>query len=290
MSGADLPVQATSFARARWVNPPPILETMQLGGGITLVRIAPDRPDPISWEATFDPSEDHVLVWRRGPRAPVETIIDGRRDAPDPRRMRNGFLIPAGAASRWVARAQRPSAALHVFVPPAHLSALADAEGYPRGAAGPAPRFGLDASAFGPLFDGLFDGWRSATLAPRVLLDHWAMLLAVSLLPRHTPPRGGTFDARSRVRLGEFLEANLHRDIGLAEMAATLGMTPGGFARSFRETAGETPHAHLMALRTARARRLMRDRRLTLADVALLSGFRNAAHLSAMLRRQPKGT
>ncbi|MFF4364823.1 AraC family transcriptional regulator [Streptomyces sp. NPDC001594] len=70
-----------------------------------------------------------------------------------------------------------------------------------------------------------------------------------------TPARIDRGDATSDTlrRAMDFIEANADRDIGLAEIAASIPLTPRAVQYAFRRHAGTTPLAHLRRVRLARA-------------------------------------
>ncbi|GAA0273755.1 hypothetical protein GCM10010302_09260 [Streptomyces polychromogenes] len=63
--------------------------------------------------------------------------------------------------------------------------------------------------------------------------------------------RDATSDTLRRAM--DFIEANADRDIGLAEIAASIPLTPRAVQYAFRRHAGTTPLAHLRRVRLARA-------------------------------------
>ncbi len=284
------PTGIAAFDAALWVNPPPRTRGLQLGSGVKLVQILPDSAAPKSWEAEIAPTVDHLVMWRRGARAPVDVRIADRRDPVSPHRRRNGFLVPAGAASRWVGRDMVPSVSLHLHLPAAWLADIAEESDLPGAAAQLSPRLGLPERRLAPLFAGLLAAWAEDTEPPRSTLEHWALLLGCALLPRPRARRPGALDAATLGRVRDFLSANLHRDIGLAEMAAIPDMPRRSFVAAFRAATGEAPHDHLARLRLERANALIASMPLPLADVALLAGFRDAGHLRTTLRRHGRGT
>ncbi|NKC33874.1 helix-turn-helix domain-containing protein [Falsiroseomonas selenitidurans] len=282
------PTGVAAFDALRWVNPPPKAEGAVLASGARLVLIRPVSPLAKSWEAEFPPSADHLLVWRRGARAPADVRIADRHDPARPDVRRNGYITPAGARSRWIGRNMVPSLALHLHLPPAWLARLAVESGLAEDAARLAPRLGLPERHLAPLFDGLLDTWREEGDPPRSALDHWVLMLGCALLPQPRARPGATLDAAALRRVQEFLRTSLHRDVGLAEMAAIPDMPARAFVAAFRAATGEAPHAHLARLRRARAEALLATTPLPPADVALLAGFRSAAHLHRALRRHPR--
>jgi AraC family transcriptional regulator len=86
-------------------------------------------------------------------------------------------------------------------------------------------------------------------------------------------------------RVTDFIEANLDRDLELAEIAQAVELSPYHFARSFKQTTGVTPIQFLMQRRIERAKQLLAGSELPLADVALSVGFKNQSHFSTLFRK-----
>jgi len=83
----------------------------------------------------------------------------------------------------------------------------------------------------------------------------------------------------------DFIEANLAQPIGLADVAASTGLTRMHFAAQFRSTTGYSPHAYLLRRRIEHAQMLLRSSALSVLDVALSCGFGSHAHFTTVFRR-----
>ena len=70
------------------------------------------------------------------------------------------------------------------------------------------------------------------------------------------------------------------------EVARQLGIHPVHFARSFGRWFGETPGGYVRRLRFERACHLLASNASSIAEIAVLSGFADHAHLCRMFRRQ----
>jgi AraC family transcriptional regulator len=81
------------------------------------------------------------------------------------------------------------------------------------------------------------------------------------------------------------MEARLAGDLRLDDLAREAGLSTSHFIRSFRESTGKTPYQFLLDWRVQRAQSLMRDSRISLTNVAKLSGFANQHHLARIFRR-----
>jgi len=84
--------------------------------------------------------------------------------------------------------------------------------------------------------------------------------------------RGGLSSSQMR-RATELLDANLSGDIALQQVAEACGLSVGHFARAFKETFGRPPYLWLTERRIDRARDLMTNSHLSIAEIATLCGF-----------------
>jgi len=85
----------------------------------------------------------------------------------------------------------------------------------------------------------------------------------------------------------DYIDANAHRPIGLADIAAACDRGPRALQLAFRRTADTTPWAYVRSVRLTRARRdLLRadPRRETVVAIALRWGFSNRSRFSAEYR------
>ncbi len=87
----------------------------------------------------------------------------------------------------------------------------------------------------------------------------------------------------SRVR--EYIRTNLARDIGLAEMADQLSLSPHYFSMRFKHALGVSPHHYVLRERIHEARRLLAAGRMSISEVALSLGFSDQSHFSQAFRK-----
>ena len=85
-------------------------------------------------------------------------------------------------------------------------------------------------------------------------------------------------------RARDYLHANLERDIGLEDLAQACGIDRFRLTRAFKAAFGLAPHAYLIQLRLARARRLLAQGQ-TPTEVAMALGFADQSHLGRWFRR-----
>lgn len=122
--------------------------------------------------------------------------------------------------------------------------------------------------------------------ASHAALDH-LVLAAARPLHRNAAmrPRGG-LSATARRRVVEWIEAHLHEDFTLADLAAQAALSEFHFARMFRVSMGVTPHAWVAQRRFARACECLKQTRLPLERIAAACGFAHASHLNRRLREE----
>jgi AraC-like DNA-binding protein len=82
----------------------------------------------------------------------------------------------------------------------------------------------------------------------------------------------------------EYLHANAQYDIGLDQLAAVTGVDRSRLTRAFKAAYGMAPHAYLVQLRLATARRLL-ARGKQPAAVAMELGFADQSHLGRWFMR-----
>lgn len=121
--------------------------------------------------------------------------------------------------------------------------------------------------------------------------DSLAAALAAHLVRKHggqetatRPSRGGLGGSRLRQVVRQ-MEEHLDEVLGLAQLAAVLDMNVYSFVRAFKQSTGVTPHQYVLALRIARARSLLADPSLSIADVALRCGFAGQSNFTTAFRR-----
>lgn len=83
----------------------------------------------------------------------------------------------------------------------------------------------------------------------------------------------------------DYVHDHLERNIGLADLAAVAHLSAYHFARLFKQTTGRTPHQFVIEKRVERARRLITEGRLTLAQVAAACGFTDQSGFTKHFKR-----
>ncbi len=81
-----------------------------------------------------------------------------------------------------------------------------------------------------------------------------------------------------------FCEENFARPLPVRLLAAQIFLSPGHFSELFARETGQSPAAYLRRLRLEKARVLLLESDLSVAQTAWQAGFKNAAHFSRSFR------
>jgi AraC family transcriptional regulator len=216
----------------------------------------------------------HRVYWEEGRQTPVCDLRAGDTCIHDLKRDPVSFL-------------EKPYHVLYFYLPRAALNAIADDAG--------APRIGdLDCKLAAAVDDATIAGLGGTILpalshpqqANRLFVDHVSLAVGVhvastygGMRPVLRPARGGLAPWQVR-RAQEILRANLDGSVPLKDVARECRLSVSHFSRGFRRTMGAAPHQWLLTRRIEVAKEKLRDRRLSLSDVALACGFADQSHLT----------
>jgi AraC family transcriptional regulator len=214
-----------------------------------------------------------------------DLFLDGRRCPP--------ARVVAGATCIydlrrdpvWVVR--DPCHAVMLYLPCAALNAVAHEAGQPRvGELRHQPGVGIEDPVVRHLLSALLPFTARPEEAPAMLLDNVALALGAHIAQVYGGmpavrgiPRGGLAPWQER-RAKELMSAALNEEIPLGRLAAECGLSVQHFARAFRQSTGTPPHRWLLKQRVDRAKTLLTDRGVSLADIAVSCGFADQSHFT----------
>jgi AraC family transcriptional regulator len=113
-------------------------------------------------------------------------------------------------------------------------------------------------------------------------LMHEVVVRHTSLLPSRSR---GVLGREMLRRIREYVIAHLDEPVDVATLAAIAGRSQFHFSRVFTRSVGISPYRYVVHLRLQRAVELIRDGRLSLAEIAARTGFADQSHLSRWVRR-----
>ena len=125
----------------------------------------------------------------------------------------------------------------------------------------------------------------------RLYAESLANVLAVHVLRNYTSagaePRRftGGLSGRTLRRVLSYIAENHEHELTLEDLAGEAAMSTFHFAREFKRATGTTPHQHLIRFRVERAKALLAESQLPLAEVGLRTGFSHQSHFTRLFRR-----
>lgn len=131
---------------------------------------------------------------------------------------------------------------------------------------------------------------RQRPLDPRYLESLAAVLAAH--VARHYADRAaaggaaaGGLAPHKLQRVGEFIAQHLDESLPVEELARVAHLSPFHFARTFKQSTGQSPHLYILMQRIERARLLLAGTEAPLAEVAADVGFRTQGHFTSVFHR-----
>lgn len=81
------------------------------------------------------------------------------------------------------------------------------------------------------------------------------------------------------------IEAHFNGNISMKTLAELCNMSPSAFSRAFKREQGVNFSEYIIRLRVEKGRDLLRDPRLSITEIAAMTGFNDASHFDRMFRR-----
>jgi AraC family transcriptional regulator len=118
-----------------------------------------------------------------------------------------------------------------------------------------------------------------------------ANALAVHLLRRYSTQghqtivcKGGLPQHKLRL-VTDYINDYLERELSLDELSMIAQLSPYYFSRAFKKSTGISPHQYVIKQRVERAKRLLLQEKMSLADIAIACGFSHQSHLNRHFKR-----
>ncbi|PKG39039.1 helix-turn-helix domain-containing protein [Psychromonas sp. Urea-02u-13] len=125
--------------------------------------------------------------------------------------------------------------------------------------------------------------------------DHLAMeqvtnTILVSMLQnmgitRTTAPIKGGLSPKVATLVCDFMQANFHRQIYLAELATLAQLSEYHFCRMFKQSHAQTPQAYLLAIRIEQVKLRLCAKLESVSEIALQCGFANQSHMGRYFKK-----
>ena len=141
------------------------------------------------------------------------------------------------------------------------------------------------------LYEGITRELAYPTPASKISIETFYQALLVRLLCTHSTLPANAARARHALapyrlrRVTDYVRENLAGDLDLASLANMAGLSRFHFSRAFRNATGMSPHVFVVRLRVEEAKRLLRSRRGSIAEVAEKCGFRDGSQFATAFRK-----
>jgi AraC family transcriptional regulator len=243
------------------------------------------------FHATESPVGHPFLIYHiSGPTRVTRQVASERRESAliGPRRI---CITPGSAETFW--RHSGHPEILQVYLRDAILrQACEEMHGGDGSAIEIVPRFAISDPLLEQLALAIITALEDGRTEDSLYIDTMARMIAVHLARRHStrmvrerPVAGDGLTRRRLKRLLAYIEEHLSDDLTLKRMAVETELSPFYLARVFKSEVGKSPHQYVLDRRIARARTLLSDTAIPIADVALATGFASQSHLSTWFRR-----
>ncbi|GAA1084064.1 helix-turn-helix transcriptional regulator [Tsukamurella spumae] len=245
-------------------------------GAVQVTFVRQELAASVEW--SVDSADHEVRVWRRGTAAAKEYEFASGASGRISSHAANVWVIPAGDSSVAVARDvacdfARITLSAHVF-----------------------RNTSLRASAGKPdrLLHHLVERIASTTartdLTGRLLHESLVSSARLHILDLYgeRPVEARSPGSPLRPEIEDRVLERLHTDdmgITLSSLADIAEMTPDEFGRAFARSFHTTPHQYVMNRRLEKARRLLANTTMPIADIGAATGFSSGSHFATTFKR-----
>jgi AraC family transcriptional regulator len=201
-------------------------------------------------------------------------------------------IVPAGTPARWEMHDKKDTSLL-MSLPLPMMDAIAEECGFNPQRVEIKNRFQIRDAQLENIGWAIKSEMELGSPSGRLYMDSLAASAASRLVAAHssvsprTERRGG-LDGRRLKQTLEYIEEHLAsdaNDLSLAQIAAITGLSASHFRTLFRDSVGIAVHQYVIQRRIERAKSLLMQRRHTIAEIALATGFTHQSHLSRHLQR-----
>jgi len=201
-------------------------------------------------------------------------------------------IIPAGTSWSYQSHSSHQGNTLFLFLRPLFVRSVV--EGIDHGELVLTPQIGFQSKHIRHIAMSLLSELNEANVAGRLYADSLAFGLAMQLIRCYSSLRdvqvghGGMAPHRLRKAIG-LIDHHLAEEeegrVALRSIARDVGISYFHFSRAFKQSMGMTPTNYIAERRIERAKKLMQETDLPIAQIALRSGFSSQSHFTTSFRR-----
>jgi AraC family transcriptional regulator len=227
----------------------------------------------------------YMVVLQTGQPSHRELWLDGKAIRTQP--LNPGEVALHDLRRRPVFKMYTPIDSLNFYIPRHALDACADDANARRiEELHFTPGIGIEDKILAALGSALLPAFAHPDQVSRLLVEHVTLAFVAQLAHSlggmkvyERSTRGGLAPWQER-RVKDFMEANLDGEMALAALAAVCGLSLSHFSRAFRRSTGTSPHRWVLQRRVELARERLRERQLSLSEIALSCGFADQSHFT----------
>ncbi|MBD2306033.1 helix-turn-helix transcriptional regulator [Chroococcidiopsis sp. FACHB-1243] len=125
----------------------------------------------------------------------------------------------------------------------------------------------------------------------RLYLESLQNLVAVHLLRHHCStevldtPTAGKLSGIKLQQVIDYIQVNLEQNMGLEEFAEMTQLSVHHFGKLFKQSMGDPLHQYVLKCRIERAKELLVNTQLLIAEIAQTVGFYDQSHFTNVFRR-----
>jgi AraC family transcriptional regulator len=199
-------------------------------------------------------------------------------------------IIPALTPAHWEMHDQNDTA-LILSLPSTLIHTVAEQHGFDSNRVAITNRFQIRDPQLENICWALKSEMESSFPSGRLYVDSLAISVASRLVASYSsiaqpPPavNGGLGGRRLKQTLA-FIEEHLADDLSLTRIASIAGISASHFKTLFRQSTGLPVHQYVTQRRIERAKDLLLQGHLSIAEIAFTTGFSHQSHLARHLRR-----
>ena len=118
-----------------------------------------------------------------------------------------------------------------------------------------------------------------STLLTTHLLRHHSATAKIPTLP------SDKLSSKKLQQVISYLQINLEKSVSLSELAQVVELSTSRFARGFKQTTGISPHQYVLECKIEKAKELLKNPLLSIADISYTLSFSSQSHFTAVFRR-----
>jgi len=203
-------------------------------------------------------------------------------------------IMPAGTSWSYQSNGPHLRNTLLLFLRPLFVRSAVEGIDFSYGEFVNTPQIGFQSKHIRHIAMSLLGELNEANIMGRLYADSLAIGLAMQLIRRYSSLRdvqvghGGMAPHTLRKAIGlidQHLTGEEEGRVALRSVAKDVGMSYFHFSRAFKQSMGMTPTNYIAERRIERAKKLMQETDLPIAEIALRSGFSSQSHFTTSFRR-----